>query len=261
MENNIYSLVFKVTHAGGSGSCFYLKSCDLFVTNYHVVEGFHSVAIHDANRNPYLARVVLVNAALDIALLAVDNLIHEIVFQPFLIAPLTHDESADIDPGKNRVQQPFPVLIVPYIPTLICGIQVNTGQQMLHYQNFHGNIYVMELAVRQVRKRGRPILQRSERIPRPKFTPVVADLNQITKAVVQDFADCTVAHLSHADGLTNQESVRRLAGAKSLLQALFILAVVFTQVFCRFRLFAHISPSFFQVSNSILTSHFTTPWS
>ena len=72
-QNNIYQLVFKVTHAGGSGSCFYLKNYDLFVTNYHVVEGFHTVAIHDNDRNPYLGRVVLVNPALDIALLAVDG--------------------------------------------------------------------------------------------------------------------------------------------------------------------------------------------
>lgn len=43
-QNNIYQLVFKVTHAGGSGSCFYLKDYDLFVTNYHVVKGFHSLA-------------------------------------------------------------------------------------------------------------------------------------------------------------------------------------------------------------------------
>ena len=39
MDQNIYKLVYKVTHAGGSGSCFYLKDRDLFVTNYHVVEG------------------------------------------------------------------------------------------------------------------------------------------------------------------------------------------------------------------------------
>lgn len=72
-QNNIYQLVFKVTHAGGSGSCFYLKNYDLFVTNYHVVEGFHTVAIHDNDRNPYLGKVVLVNPTLDIALLAVDG--------------------------------------------------------------------------------------------------------------------------------------------------------------------------------------------
>ncbi len=73
MNQDIYRLVYKVTHAGGSGSCFYLKSHDLFVTNYHVVIGFHEVAIHDNDRNPYLARVVLVNPALDIALMVVDG--------------------------------------------------------------------------------------------------------------------------------------------------------------------------------------------
>lgn len=73
MNQDIYRLVYKVTHAGGSGSCFYLKSHDLFVTNYHVVSGFHEVAIHDNDRNPYLARVVLVNPALDIALMVADS--------------------------------------------------------------------------------------------------------------------------------------------------------------------------------------------
>lgn len=73
MNQDIYRLVYKVTHAGGSGSCFYLKSHDLFVTNYHVVSGFHEVAIHDNDRNPYLARVALVNPALDIALMVADG--------------------------------------------------------------------------------------------------------------------------------------------------------------------------------------------
>ena len=39
MEQNIYNAIYKVNHAGGCGSCFYLKQYDLFVTNYHVVEG------------------------------------------------------------------------------------------------------------------------------------------------------------------------------------------------------------------------------
>ena len=72
-HNNIYRSVFKVTHSGGSGSCFYLKNYDLFVTNYHVVEGYRTVAVHDNDRNPYLAKVVLVNPALDIALLAAEG--------------------------------------------------------------------------------------------------------------------------------------------------------------------------------------------
>ena len=72
-QNNIYKTVFKVTHSGGSGSCFYLKAYDLFVTNFHVTEGFRSVAIHDNERNPYLAKVVLANPAMDIALLAAEG--------------------------------------------------------------------------------------------------------------------------------------------------------------------------------------------
>lgn len=37
MDQNIYKLVYKVTHAGGSGSCFYLKSYNLFVDRKSVV--------------------------------------------------------------------------------------------------------------------------------------------------------------------------------------------------------------------------------
>ena len=73
MSNNIYNAVFKVNHAGGSGTCFYLKKYDLFVTNYHVVEGFRKVAVQDNEKNPHLANVVLVNPSLDIALLAAEG--------------------------------------------------------------------------------------------------------------------------------------------------------------------------------------------
>lgn len=69
MEQNIYNTVYKVNHAGGSGTCFYLKPLGLFVTNYHVVEGFRKVALQDNDRNAFLADVVLVNPELDIALL------------------------------------------------------------------------------------------------------------------------------------------------------------------------------------------------
>ena len=64
MEQNIYNAIYKVNHAGGCGSCFYLKQYDLFVTNYHVVEGFRQVAIQDNDKNSFLARVVMVNSVL-----------------------------------------------------------------------------------------------------------------------------------------------------------------------------------------------------
>lgn len=72
MSQNHFNIVYKVAHAGGSGSCFYLASHQIFVTNYHVVAGFREVAIHDQDRNPFLAKVALVNPDLDIALLTTD---------------------------------------------------------------------------------------------------------------------------------------------------------------------------------------------
>lgn len=72
MNSEINRLIYKVTHSDGSGSCFYIKQHDIFVTNYHVVAGYRNVAIHDNDRNPYEARVVAVNPELDLALLSVD---------------------------------------------------------------------------------------------------------------------------------------------------------------------------------------------
>ncbi len=72
-QNNIFNTVFKVNHAGGTGSCFYLKQYNLFVTNYHVVEGFKKLAIKDNDQNSFLANVILVNPVRDIALLQAEG--------------------------------------------------------------------------------------------------------------------------------------------------------------------------------------------
>ena len=72
-RNSLYAAVLKVNHAGGSGSCFYLKRHNLFVTNYHVIEGFHTVALQDNDRRAWRAHVVLANPARDIALLAAEG--------------------------------------------------------------------------------------------------------------------------------------------------------------------------------------------
>jgi hypothetical protein len=72
-QKNIYQTVFKINHAGGCGSCFYLKTYDVFVTNYHVVEGFKKVAIKDNDQNAFLANVILVSPVHDIALLTVEG--------------------------------------------------------------------------------------------------------------------------------------------------------------------------------------------
>lgn len=72
-HNNIFDAVYKVNHAGGSGSCFYLRDYNIFVTNYHVVEGFHEVGIQDNDKNSFLAKVVMVNPTRDIALLSAEG--------------------------------------------------------------------------------------------------------------------------------------------------------------------------------------------
>lgn len=100
-QDSIYKAVFKVNHSGGSGSCFYLKSYDLFVTNFHVVEGFHTVAIQDADRKSYLAHVVLVNPSADIALLSAEG--------DFSALPDIHLSEGQIELGEriNVAGYPF----------------------------------------------------------------------------------------------------------------------------------------------------------
>ena len=66
MQELIYHSIYKVSQARGSGSCFYLKDYNLFVTNSHVVEGFRQVALEDHHRNRYPARVILAHPALDV---------------------------------------------------------------------------------------------------------------------------------------------------------------------------------------------------
>lgn len=66
-------VVFKVNHAGGSGSCFYLKEHNLFITNCHVVEGFKKVAIENSDKESFAAKVVAQNPVSDIALLYCEN--------------------------------------------------------------------------------------------------------------------------------------------------------------------------------------------
>lgn len=148
MEQNIYKSVFKVTHAGGSGSCFYLKSCNLFVTNYHVVEGFHSVAIHDSNRNPYLAKVVLVNIPLDIALLSVS---HDFSALPDIC--LSGNDTLSIG-GKIRVAG------YPYgMPFTVTEGTVSSPKQLMN-----GQYYIQTDAAVNPGNSGGPILNEKDEI-------------------------------------------------------------------------------------------------
>jgi len=61
--------VYKINTASGSGSGFYLKSQNIFVTNYHVIEGNKNVSIEDQQQDRYPAKVVYVNPDADLAFL------------------------------------------------------------------------------------------------------------------------------------------------------------------------------------------------
>lgn len=89
MQELIYHSIYKVSQARGSGSCFYLKDYNLFVTNSHVVEGFRQVALEDHHRNRYPARVILAHPALDVAFLKAES---DFSFLPDL--PLAKEEAA-----------------------------------------------------------------------------------------------------------------------------------------------------------------------
>lgn len=73
MNPQLYQAVCKVSQSRGTGSCFYLKDYDLFVTNSHVVEGFRQVALEDHVHYHYPAQVLLANPDLDIALLKAEG--------------------------------------------------------------------------------------------------------------------------------------------------------------------------------------------
>lgn len=162
MEQTIYNIVFKVTHSGGSGSCFYLKEYDLFVTNYHVVEGIHTVAIHDNNRNPYLAKVILINPTLDIALMAVE---HDFSDLPNL--NLAANESLAI---SNKIR----VAGYPYgMPFTVTEGTVSSPKQLMN-----GQYYIQTDAAVNPGNSGGPIINDKDEIVGitvSKFTDSEAD--------------------------------------------------------------------------------------
>jgi serine protease Do len=73
MTHNFEPFVFKVITASGSGSSFYLRDKNIFVTNYHVVGQFKHVSLQDPAGTRHLAQVILANPYEDIAFLKVEQ--------------------------------------------------------------------------------------------------------------------------------------------------------------------------------------------
>ena len=72
-NDELKQAVYKINTASGSGSGFYLKAQNIFVTNYHVIEGNKNVAIESQLQDRYQAKVVYVNPDADIALLRCES--------------------------------------------------------------------------------------------------------------------------------------------------------------------------------------------
>ncbi len=104
MENlhNLAPAVCKVITASGSGSCFYIKKDDVWVTNYHVVAGSKQVTLENQQLDRYLANVIFVNPVDDIAFLKSEFKLSEFFGIPY-------------EPGRNvQVSDPVFVLGYPY---------------------------------------------------------------------------------------------------------------------------------------------------
>ncbi|MFI5452293.1 trypsin-like peptidase domain-containing protein [Pedobacter sp. UC225_61] len=69
----IESLVFKVNTAKGSGTCFFLNEQQIFVTNFHVVNGCHVVSVENNKQERMMAEVILADPGADLALLRVST--------------------------------------------------------------------------------------------------------------------------------------------------------------------------------------------
>ncbi|MFT3704748.1 MAG: trypsin-like peptidase domain-containing protein [Agriterribacter sp.] len=68
----VSQIIFKVNTANGSGSAFYLKQYNVFVTNYHVVKGSKMVSIENKNLDRFVGKVILADVNEDLALIKTD---------------------------------------------------------------------------------------------------------------------------------------------------------------------------------------------
>lgn len=124
-HTELYNIVYKVAHASGTGSCFYLHSHGVFVTNYHVVEGYHTLSIQDQERNPYLAHVVLVNPEADLALLRAEGDFTE-------LPKLTLSESESLHIGQRAYVAGYPF----GMPFTVTEGTISSVKQLLANQNY-----------------------------------------------------------------------------------------------------------------------------
>jgi len=123
-HESLKKAVHKINTAGGSGSGFYLKPQNIFVTNYHVIEGNKEVAIENQLQDRYRAHVIYVNPQADIAFLRSEDYMPE--------ANIPFEDVQDVRSRDKVFVLGFP-FGMPY--TITEGI-VSNEKQLLEGQHF-----------------------------------------------------------------------------------------------------------------------------
>ncbi|EZH75985.1 hypothetical protein ATO12_04125 [Aquimarina atlantica] len=71
--DSLKEATFKILTSRGTGSGFYIKSKNIILTNHHVISGCKEVAVEDDHHNRMLAKVIMTNPDIDIAILKVEE--------------------------------------------------------------------------------------------------------------------------------------------------------------------------------------------
>ena len=122
---NISPVVCKIITSSGSGTGFYIKSQNIWVTNHHVVAGSNQVTIENQKLDRYLANVVFISPEDDIAFLRSDYGINE-------------SASLAYDPGRVvNVKDTLYVLGYPYgMPFTITEGIVSSPNQLMNGKRY-----------------------------------------------------------------------------------------------------------------------------
>lgn len=116
--------VYKINTANGSGTGFYLKNNNIFVSNYHVVKGNKKVSLENQTKDRFIADVIYVNPDADIAIMKCATL------KPNISIPF--NQVLDVQSRDTVFVLGFP-FGMPFTATE--GI-VSNAQQLLDGRNF-----------------------------------------------------------------------------------------------------------------------------
>ncbi len=71
--HQVAETIFKVNTSNGSGSSFYVKKHNIFVTNYHVVKGAQTISLENKHQYRFVGHVIMVDENEDIAIIKTDH--------------------------------------------------------------------------------------------------------------------------------------------------------------------------------------------